>query len=280
MSIKIVSDSSSNIFQLSDVPYAYVPMKVRSQNKEYIDTPELDVPAMVEELRAQNGPSSSSCPNTWEWLTAFEGAKEIFGIAITSKLSGSYSAAMQARAEYLSAHPEAKICILDSLSAGPGLQLLIEKLRQLILSGLPFEKIEETIRRYQEHTHLLFTLKSLLNFARNGRVNPAVAQLASVLGIQIVGKATDGTLDPLHKCRGEKHALKTIFKCMEKMGYSGGRVRIAHCLNPEAAEQLKAAILSVHAGADVLITQCKALCSYYAELGGMLIGFEDALADA
>lgn len=156
MKFKIVSDSSSNIFHLSGVDYACVPMKVRSQQKEYVDTPELNVTEMVEELRAATGPSSSSCPNTYEWIEAFGDADAIFGISITSKLSGSYSAAKQAGAEYISTHPGAKVCILDSLSAGPELQLIIEKLKEYILTGDSFEDIERKIREYQTILTLYF----------------------------------------------------------------------------------------------------------------------------
>ena len=66
------------------------------------------------------------------------------------------------------------------------------------------------------HTHLLFTLRSLENLARNGRVSPAVAKIAGVLGIVVVGKASDeGTLQQMHKCRGEKRAIDTLFKEMK-----------------------------------------------------------------
>ena len=52
MSIKIVSDSSSNVFALAGVNYATVPMKVIAGDKEYVDTPNLDVKGMVDDLKA------------------------------------------------------------------------------------------------------------------------------------------------------------------------------------------------------------------------------------
>ena len=275
MNYKIVADSSSNIFQISDVDFAFVPMKVTTSAKEYVDTPELDVDAMVAELKVQTGRSGSSCPNTHEWLEAFGDADCIFGITITSKLSGSYSSAMSAREEYLSSHPGAKVHIIDSLSAGPELQILVEMLRDMILSGKSFEKIEDAITDYQQHTHLVFMLKSLNNFARNGRISPAVAKAVGILGICIVGKATEGTLDPVHKCRGEKSALKTLLSDMERLGYKGGKVRIAHCQNESAANHIKNVLGEKYPGCDVEIDYCKGLCSYYAEVGGLLVGFED-----
>ncbi len=277
MNYKIVTDSSSNIFELSGVDYACVPLKIRAGEKEYVDAPDLDAAAMMEELKTVTGRTSSSCPNTHEWLQAFEGADCVFAIAITSKLSGSWSAAMQAREEYIAAHPHAKVCVIDSLSAGPELQVLAERLRDRILAGDSFEEIERMITAYQQHTHVAFTLKSLANLARNGRVSPAVAKIAGVLGIYVVGKAKEGELDATHKCRGEKKLLKTLVEDMHEAGYGGGKVRIAHCLNLAGAEQLKAMLLAQYPDADIEIDVCKGLCSYYAEIGGMIVGFEDAL---
>lgn len=277
MNYKIVTDSSSNLFHLSAVPYACVPMKIVTSAKEYVDTPELNVDGMVEDLKTVTGRTGSSCPNTHEWIEAFGDADCVFAITITSKLSGSYSSACQAAEEYMSTHAGAKVCVLDSLSAGPELQVVAEKLCERILAGDTFETIEQDIRAYMEHTHLSFSLKSLTNLARNGRVSPAVAKIAGVLGIYVVGKATDGTLDPTHKCRGEKRALRTLQDDLKNAGYQGGKVRIAHCQNPEAAEQFRSALLAEFPDADIQVDVCKGLCSYYAEVGGMLVGFEDAL---
>lgn len=276
MNFKIVSDSSANIFALPGVEFQSVPMKICTKAKEYVDDTQLNVEEMVDELQRHSGKSGSSCPNIDEWLTAFEGADAIFALTITSQLSGSCSAAMQAGEAYIAAHPEAKVCVLDTLSTGPEMLLIMEKLREYISAGLDFDAIVEQIRLYMQHTHLFFALKSLTNLARNGRVNPAVAALAGALGICVIGKASDeGVLEQLHKCRGEKKALKCILSEMKAHGYRGGKVRIDHCLNPEIAEALKAMLLAEFPESDVQIGVCGALCSFYAEKAGFLIGFED-----
>ena len=152
----------------------------------------------------------------------------------------------------------------------------MEKLCELMDAGLPFARIETEIRGYMRHTHLFFALKSLTNLARNGRVNPAMAALAGALGICVVGKASDvGTLEQMHKCRGEKKSLRMILDSMAAHGYAGGKVRIDHCMNPEAAGQLKEMLEICWPGCDVQIGTCRGLCSFYAEKGGFLIGFED-----
>lgn len=276
MNFKLVADSSANVFNMAGVDYASVPMKIITTQAEYVDDPNLDVAAMVDEIKVTKGKSGTSCPNVHDWLQAFDGGDRIFAVTITSNLSGSHASAIQAAADYEAANPGAKVCVIDSLSAGPELGLILDKLQQWIAEGREYERMVEDIQAYQSHTHLAFSLESLTNLARNGRVNPAVAKIAGVLGIRVMGVASEvGTLEPLHKCRGEKKAIEAIVDEMKKRGYVGGRVKIAHCFNENAAETLKGMILAAWPAADVAIEPCTALCSFYAERGGMLVGFED-----
>lgn len=277
MKYKIVSDSASNVLSLSDAAFSSVPLKIITAQAEYIDDAQLDVERMVQEIRDTKGKSGTSCPNIHDWLQAFGDADRVFAVTITSNLSGSCASARQAKEEYEQAHPGTKVYVVDTLSAGPEMRLIIEKLSQWVREGRPFEEIVKGVQEYTEHTHLLFSLESLTNLARNGRVNPAVAKIAGVLGIRIVGAASaEGTLQQLHKCRGEKKALDMVFEEMKLRGFRGGKTRIAHCLNPEAAQKLKTAILEVFPECDVQLERTTALCSFYAEKGGLMIGFESA----
>ncbi len=138
-------------------------------------------------------------------------------------------------------------------------------------------EIRDSVTEYQKHTHLLFSLESLTNLARNGRVSPAVAKIAGVLGIRVMGEAREGVLDLLHKIRGKAKTLDMIFAEMKKRGFSGGKVVIDHCFNQNAANLLAEKILSEFPSCDLKIGRNGALCSFYAERGGVLIGFEDSL---
>lgn len=277
MQYKIVADSSSNIRTFEGVNFAGVPLKIITKEKEYVDTPDLDLEQMVADLKAYKSTSGTSCPNVYEWMEAFGDADCVFAIAITSNLSGSCNAARQAAEDYMAANPGKKVCVLDSLSAGPELRLIAEKVREGILAEKSFEEIESQTRAYMQHSHLLFTLRSLENLARNGRVSHAVAKIAGVLGIVVVGKASDkGTLQQMHKCRGEKRAIETLYKEMKEHGYAGGKVRIGHNFNLPGAEQLAEIIRAEYPQADIQIELSAGLCIFYAEVGGLMVGYEDA----
>ncbi|MBE6924643.1 MAG: DegV family EDD domain-containing protein [Ruminococcaceae bacterium] len=276
MSIRLTADSSANLFTMQDVSFACVPMKIITTEAEFVDNPSLDVADMVARIKATKGKSGTSCPNIQDWLDAFEGATEIFAVTITSNLSGSYASCVQAAEEYQAAHPDAKVTVIDSLSAGPELGLILEKLRLWTQEGRDYDRIAQDIQNYQKHTHLSFSLESLTNLARNGRVSTAVAKIAGVLGIRVVGVASDeGTLEPLHKIRGERKAMEALYQDMKNRGYAGGAVRIANCYNEPAAKLLETLIRLEYPKVTVEHERCTGLCSFYAERGGLLVGYED-----
>ena len=279
MKTRIVVDSAASLYALDGVDFACVPLKIISDDAEYLDDGRLDAVGMAQTLRTYKGKTSTSCPNVSDWLAAYEGAEEVYAITITGTLSGSYNAAQLAAEEYQQENPGRRVFVLDSLSTGPEQYLLAEHLRDQIAAGHPFDEVCEEMLRYHRHTHLLFSLESLANLARNGRVKPAVAAVARILGIRVIGQASEaGELDVICKTRGEHGALERIVLELKEHGYNHGKVRIAHCGNAAAAERLKHMIRAVFEGAQVEVSECGGLCSYYAELGGLLVGYEDAEA--
>lgn len=279
MNTKIVVDSSASLYTLQGVDFECVPLKIITDDAEYLDNGTMDALGMAQTLRTYKGKTSTSCPNVSDWLAAYEGADEVYAITITGTLSGSYNAAQLAAEEYQQENPGKRVFVLDSLSTGPEQRLLAEHLRDLLAEGKAFDEVCEEMLRYHKHTHLLFSLESLANLARNGRVKPAVAAVARMLGIRVIGQASEaGELDVLCKTRGEHGALERIVLELKEHGYTNGRLHISHCGNPAAAERLKHMVKAVFDGAKVDISECGGLCSYYAELGGLLVGYEDAEA--
>ena len=140
---------------------------------------------------------------------------------------------------------------------------------------LDFESVKAQITEYHKHTRLIFALESMHNLSRNGRVSPIVAKVAGILGIRVIGRASEeGTLEIIEKSRGAANAITDIVKNMISDGYTSGRVKIHHANNLPAAESLKEKILEKIPEANIEISAAGGLCSFYAEQGGLLVGFE------
>ena len=273
--IKIVSDSSSDLLMLDSVEFASSPMKIITAKREFVDDENLNVDEMANFFNEYKDRSQTSCPNPADWLDAFGDADDIICVTITSALSGSYNSACTAKELYEAENEGKRVFVLDTLSAGPEITLIVRKLEELVKSGMAYERVCDKIREYAKRTGLVFMLKSLKNFAANGRVSPLVAKLVGFAGICIVGKASnEGTLEPTHKCRGENRSLETLINDLKELGLKTGKVSIGHCQNEGAATKLKQMIESTFEKAQVEIHKLRGLCSFYAEKGGLLVGFE------
>lgn len=272
---RIAADSSCNLLALDGADFVSVPLTIRTDAEEFRDDASLDVDAMVAALRATKGRSYSACPNIAQWEEAFGERGDVIAFTITSGLSGSYNAACAAKEICRQRDPSRRIHVVDSLSAGPEIALLIEKALSETRAGADFDGVRRAVQEYRERTRLLFALESMHNLAQNGRVNRLVATMAGVLGIRAVGQASaEGTLEMLGKCRGGRKTQHFMLCEMERLGYGGGSVRIGHCQNEAFAQELCTEIRQRFPAADVRCDPLRGLCSYYAERGGIMLGFE------
>lgn len=271
---QIVSDSASDLLELADINFSTVPLHIVVDGTDFADDARLSVPNLLDKLR--NGKSSTTaCPSPDDWITAFHDADRVFCVTITSGLSGSYNSAVIAKDIYEEKHPDRKVYIIDSLATGSKMVMLCEKLRELILAGHDAEEIYRQIKEYNEHCFLYFALASLDNLARNGRVSPILAKGIKILGIRIVGTAsTEGMLEPLSKCRGDKRSIPAIIEYMKEKGYQGGRVVITHNGNHDAAMELKRQLKTTFGTRSGEIHRTRGLCSYYAEPGSIMLAFD------
>lgn len=272
---KIVADSSCDLKSFPDAPFVTVPLSLSTDERSYMDQEDLNVTEVLDYLYSHHGRSYTACPSTQGWLDAFEGADEIYVVTITSGLSGTFASANAAKEQYLSEHPEVKICVVDSLSTGPGLVLLIEKIAEYKTQGKTFEEIEKDIVNYQKSLKLYFALQSLHNLAVNGRVNKLVASAIGFMNIRILGTASpEGTIDPVAKCRGDKRVLEKMIEEIRSCGYHGGKIRICHVENLEFANVIAEKIREIFGNVDLRIIPARGLCSFYAERGGIILGCE------
>ena len=89
--MRIIADSSCDLYTLDYPDFRTVPLTVYTDEKSFLDDEALNITEMLDYLAGFKGRSYTSCPNTEAWLAAYEGADEIFVSTVTSALSGSYN---------------------------------------------------------------------------------------------------------------------------------------------------------------------------------------------
>ena len=279
MTWKIVADSGCDYREITDLAnqtkFESVPLTIQIDHEIFLDNAHLDIDGMMEKMYATSSASKSACPSPDDYLRSFEGAENIFVVTITGSLSGSHNSAQLAKKLFLEENPTANIHVIDSLSAGGEVDLIVRKLNDLIKEGLSFEQVVEAITHYQENTKLLFVLAKVDNLVKNGRLSKLIGAVVGLLNIRMVGEASDtGTLELLQKARGAKKALTAAVDEVLKAGYKGGRIIIAHRNNEKFCQQFTEVIKEKFPAADISFLPTSGLCSFYAEEGGLLMGYE------
>lgn len=285
MSWALVSDSSCNLrdWQPSapDTIYRFAPLKIRVGEQEYIDDLSLDVDAFNEVIFNETTASSSSCPSVGEWAELFRLTDKTICMPISEAVSGSYNAAATARDMVLAEEPHRQIHLVNSRGTGAKLDLIFILFDRYLKNNpnISFENACAYFDQLERHTQLLFNLCNYDNLAKSGRMPKAAGLIANKLNIRLLGTTTEkGEIKVLGPIRGEKKMFKKILAALEQAGFTGGNFVINHVNNLAGAEALADHIIMRWPDSNPIILPCSGLCSYYAEMNGMIIGFGWGLA--
>ena len=277
MAFRIIADSSCDIFDLNNKPanmyFNTVPFVITVDGSDFVDDEKLDVGELVEAM-AVSKKSHTSCPSPADWIREFGEEDDVFAITISSNLSGSYNSACTAKQMVLENDPFRNIEILDSRGTGPSLSMTIDKLQELIAQGLGFEEIKTEIHKFMADHKLIFALSSYHNLVNNGRMPKIAGIVLGHLGLWGVGIASEeGTIKMKKIAKGGRKTLQVIMSDFKEQVADKESIVISHCQNELFAHNLKKAIETEYPGKIVKIIPTRGLCSYYAEKGGIIVGF-------
>ncbi|MDA3845908.1 MAG: DegV family protein [Vallitaleaceae bacterium] len=279
MKYKIVGDSSCDVTKEMEQAYniAIAPLSFTLDGEEFIDDESLDLDNYLKKIAKSPNVPKSACPSITDYLDRFEGEHEwVFGVTISSELSGSYNSAMNAKAMYLESHPDKKVHIFNSFGASTMEVLIALKVVELAEAGKDFEAIVEEVEHYIDDAKVLFVLDIIDTLEKNGRMSSMKAKIVRILNLKLILRATqEGTIDMLGQARGTKKALQKMVVDMKKIGtISKDKIfAISHCNAPERAEYVKSLVQELYEFKDIIIVKMRGLSSTYANEGGIIISF-------
>lgn len=217
---KIISDSSCDLpyeyikkFDIDLVPY-FVSFDGINYYKENVDitTSEFYNKITVEKLFPK-----TSLPPIQDYIDIFEKylsqGQDIICFTLTSKFSGSYQSAVNAKNILTETYPERKIKIIDTIQATGGQGLVVYQACLMKQSQqYTIEQLSEKINILKKTAKINFFVESLEYLKRGGRIGKASALAGSLLNIKPIITVTNGELIPCSKVRGQKKAVQEIIK--------------------------------------------------------------------
>lgn len=277
MKFKIVVDSCCDLTKemKKDAFFETVPLELQIGDYITPDDDTFDQKDFLKRIAESPICAKSACPSPERFLRAYQcGAKEIYVITLSSKLSGSYNSAMLAKTMLEEVDNQIKVHVFDSCSASSGEFHLALFLRKIADSELSFEDVVMKTLQYQDKLGTYFVLDNLETLRKNGRLSLVKAFVASTLNIKpIMGLTKEGEIVQLNKAIGMKKALQKLVETIEKDRKfdNNGVLVISHCNCFERAELVRDMILEKIAYKEVHIIDTAGISTMYANDGGIIV---------
>ena len=282
MSIQILADSCCDLTPAlrSLLRLQHIPLELRPDPSTcFIDDETLDTRRLLQAMKKSKQATSTACPSPEAYAAAMRGCDSCVVITLSSKLSGSYNAAVQGRDLLLEEAPDKKVFVLDSESAAAGETLLALVLFDLIREGLSFDEVVARACEFRDRMRTLFVLEDLSNLIKNGRISKAAGVIGSMLSLRpIMSDNGHGEIACLEKVRGTANALNRLVIRVAEMTKDAAarsvRMVMSQCNCTERALSLKKALMEAcPALEDVLIVPAAGVTTVYANDGGIVLAF-------
>ncbi|MCR1971558.1 DegV family protein [Clostridium cochlearium] len=253
----------------SDLPKEYIKEKnikfarltCTYDDKTYFDDfgESLSYKKFFDDLR--NGTiAKTSQPSVDEFYSNFkkiiDSGKDVLYICVSTGLSGSENSATIAKNMILENYTEAKIYIVNVLTASLGQGIMVMKAVEMKEEGKSLEEIVEYIEKNKQRLNTFMTVDDLNHLKRGGRLSTAAAMIGTVFSIKpILSIDTDGRVISIDKARGRKSSLKKLVDLLlERIEEAEKQIiGISHGDCIDEVLKLKDAILSKINVKDVII---------------------------
>lgn len=255
-----------------------VPLSMLTGSHVFVDDENLDVEYFLETMLASSELTKSACPSPSQYCDAFlsGSANSVFGVTLSSRLSGSYNSAIQGKMLAEEENPEKQIHVFDSKSASAGEVLVSLKIKELAEQGLPRKSIISSVEKFIKEIHTYFILENTDTLVKNGRIPSFLGKAVSLLNLKfILGSDGDGNVKLFSKARGFGNGIKKMADLVaEQIEETKDKTLvITHCFNEEYANILKNFVEATCQFKQILIYKTRGLSSMYAGRGGVIMAY-------
>lgn len=276
MSYRLICDSCTDPTPdlRGDPHFTMVPLSIHVGAETMADDGELRQAVLLEKMRAAPGGTKTSCPAPAAYLQHFcDGDNYV--VTLYGRLSGSYNAAMQAKAIYEEEGGTGNVHVFNSRSAVSGQAQIALLVRDLAGAGLPFAQVVEQAEAYISRMQTLFVLENLDNLRKNGRLTKVQALVTGALRVKLLCGATRG--GEIERLGQGLSVRQTLARMVSRMAadpdHAGRRLIITHCNCPERAEHVRELVRQRCQFGEILIAPAGGIATVYADDGGIVVAY-------
>lgn len=245
MKIAVMSDSTSYIPKeiREEKEIHIVPLSVVFNSESFQEDIDISTEEFYEKLRNSKELPTTSQPSVGAFVDLYkvlakDGYDAVITVHLSSKISGTYQAALSA-GEMVE---DIDVYAFDSeLSAFPQGLFAIEAAKMAKEKIEPAE-ILKRLDKLKENMKAYFMVDDLTNLQRGGRLSSAQALVGGLLKIKPILHFVEGEIVPYEKIRTRKKALNKIVDMLEEDVEKGTveKVVFIHANNESSAKELEA----------------------------------------
>ncbi|WP_027964879.1 DegV family protein [Halalkalibacillus halophilus] len=256
-----------------------IPLNIHFGEEVFKSGVELTVEDYYRRVNAQDELPKTSAPSPNDFYERFKEVDPetpILMLSLTKNLSATFQNAGIGKDMLLEEEPNRTIEIVNTKTASNGITLILNEAIKLEHQGIDFDEIVEQAKSNVERTVTLFSLKTVENLIKGGRLDKVRGTIARTLNIKLLMKASDeGDIEVTEKVRGEKKALRRL---VEQIGdytksLDGKMITIAQSNCEEKARQVLANIKDKYNQQEEIMVEMGPLIATHAGEGGLVISF-------
>lgn len=277
MSYKIIGDSCTDLPEgaLTDEHFKKIPLIIHVGEDTIVDDETFCQRTLLEKMKACPQAPKTACPSPADYLACFGPEGDHYVVTLSGKLSGSYNAAMQARAIYREEGGRGNVHVFDSRSASAGQAQIALLIRELASRKLPFAQVVEQVEAYISRMQTTFVLENLDNLAKNGRLTRVQSLVTGALRVKLLmGGTREGEIEKLGQGLSIRQTLaRMVSRMAENKDHVGRRLIIAHCNCPERAEHVRQLARERCQFGEILLAATGGIATVYANDGGVIAAY-------
>ncbi len=242
MAVKNVTDSTSDLPKelAQELGITVVPLNVHFGTDTFRDGEGMTADQFYHRLLTSPALPKTSAPSPGAFRECYSQlgreSTEIVSIHISSKLSGTYEAALTGRRD-LGDH--CRVEVIDSQTVTLGLGLLAVAAAKAARGGATMDEVIKLVRSYMERVYMASTMDSLEYLQKGGRIGRAQAWLGSLLAIKPIISVSGGEVVPLERVRTYSRAVARVYELLEEH-LPAKELAVMYSTDPGEADKLMA----------------------------------------
>jgi len=240
MAVKIVTDSTSDITSdlAQKLGVTVVPLTVSFGHESFLDRVDITTDEFYRRLAKESTFPTTTQPAPGAFAEVYDRlakeSDEILVIVISSKLSGTYQSATNAKNMVGN---KCRIEVIDSANVAMGLGLIVITAAEAAQSGASLDEVMAITNSAVSRSHLVVYFETLQYLGKGGRIGKAKGLLGAMLSIKQILTVKDGEMAPLTQRRSKAagmeyiHSFAARFPNIEKLA-------VEYCTTPEDIDKL------------------------------------------